>query len=48
MVFWTPNPKNPIKVTYLAVRDENNNYLGALELVESYKNDLDKLKEIIG
>ena len=48
MVFWTPNPKNPIKVTYLAVRDENNNYLGALELVESYKDDLDKLKEIIG
>ncbi len=47
MVFWTPNPINPIKVTYLAVRDENGSYLGAVELVQPYKDDLDKLKEII-
>lgn len=47
MIFWTPNPSNPIKVTYLAVRDKNNNYLGALELVQTYKEDLIKLKEII-
>ena len=47
MIFWTPNPSNTIKVTYLAVRDKNNNYLGALELVQTYKEDLIKLKEII-
>ena len=41
---WTPNPNNPIRVLYLAVRDNNGNYLGTLELVEQFKNILRHLK----
>ncbi len=47
MVVWTPNKENPIKVTYLAVRDENNKYIGTVELVQNYKKDIEKLKEIL-
>ncbi len=47
MVVWTPNPVNPIKVTYLAVRSKEGKYLGTVELVQSYKEDLTKVKEII-
>lgn len=41
---WTPNPINPIKVTYLAVRDEDGTYLGTVELVQQFKEDLAHLR----
>ena len=44
MEIWTPNPENPIRVQYHAVRDENGNYLGTVELVQQFKNILENFK----
>ena len=38
MEIWTPNPENPIRVLYYAVRDENKKYLGTVELVQQFKD----------
>ncbi|MDD5850054.1 MAG: DUF438 domain-containing protein [Firmicutes bacterium] len=39
---WTPNKKTPTRVQYLAVRDKDGNYLGAVELVERFPEDAGK------
>lgn len=36
MEVWTPNEDHPVRVLYLAVRDEAGNYLGTAELVEDF------------
>ena len=36
MEVWTPNEDHPVRVLYMAVRDEGGNYLGAAELVEDF------------
>ena len=36
MEVWTPNPDHPVRVLYLAVRDEDGTYLGTAELVEDF------------
>lgn len=43
MEMWTPNPQNPIRVLYCAVRDETGGYLGTVEIVQQFKDVLEHL-----
>ena len=45
MEVWTPNPDNPIRVLYCAVRDDDGNYLGTVELVQQFKGITDKVQQ---
>ena len=36
MEVWTPNEEHPVRVLYVAVRDEDGKYLGCAELVEDF------------
>lgn len=44
---WIPNPSRPVKITYAAIRDSQNQYIGTVEIVEDFteaKKFLDTLK----
>ncbi len=43
---WIPNPDRPVKVTYLAVRDEDGKYLGAAEIIEDMTDAFQHFKMI--
>ncbi len=44
VVMWLNNPKDPARVIYQAVYDEDGKYMGVLEMVESYGDVMEKLK----
>ncbi|MBR2824919.1 MAG: DUF438 domain-containing protein [Solobacterium sp.] len=46
MEVWTPNPDNPIRVQYYAVRDGDGTYLGTVELVQQMKDIQTHILEI--
>lgn len=43
MEVWTPNPKNPVRVLYLAVYGDDDAYLGTLEIVQQFGSVLEHL-----
>lgn len=47
MEVWNPNPANPVRVVYYAVRDEAGTYMGTLEVVQQFGELLPKLREIM-
>lgn len=44
---WIPNPQKPVKVVYQAIYDENGDYKGTVEMVQSFENELPTLKKFI-
>lgn len=45
---WTPNEEHPVRVIYVAIKDEKGKYLGAAELVEEFtsvKNHFEEIKK---
>lgn len=47
MEIWNPNPANPVRIVYYAVRNEEGDYLGTLEVVQQFGELLPKLQGIL-
>lgn len=41
---WIPNPAKPVKVVYQALYDKDGKYIGTLEMVQSFENEMGTLK----
>lgn len=44
---WIRNPENPVRVRYMAVRDDQGRYLGTLEVVQEFGEVMDELRPLM-
>ena len=44
---WIPNPEDPVRVQYFGVYDDEDRYIGTVEIVQSFKDIIPSFKQIM-
>ncbi len=44
---WIPNPENPVRIQYFGVYDDEDEYIGTVEIVQSFKDIIPSFKKIM-